>query len=129
MGPVPRKIAIPRFGELIAPCFEYSATVALFVVAEGRVIEQRDFVLQSRRELDRIRLLRDQEVDTLICGGVQDRFEDLIRAHGIRVVSWVSGSVEELLESFLRGELVDRPRPAGPGVTRDPEDKEHGGTT
>ena len=91
MGPFPHKIAIPRFGESVAPCFEYSATVALFLVADGRVIEQRDFVLQSRRELDRVRLLRDQKVDTLICGGVQDRFEDLIRANGIRVVSWVSG--------------------------------------
>ncbi len=105
MGSVQHKIAIPRFGESVAPCFEYSATVAIFLVTDGRVVEQADFVLQSRRELDRVRLLRDQEVDTLICGGVQDRFEDIIRANGIRVVSWVSGQVEDLLGSFLRGEL------------------------
>ena len=105
MGSIQHRIAIPRFGESVAPCFEVSATVAIFLVTNGRVTQQMDFVLQSRRELDRVRLLRDQEVDTLICGGVQDRFEDIIRANGIRVVSWVSGNVEDLLDSFLRGEL------------------------
>ena len=94
------KVAIPRFGETVAPCFEYSATVALFVVEAGRVVKQMDFVLQSQRALDRVRLLRDQGVDTLICGGVQDKIEDLLRAQGIRVISWVSGEVDDLLEAL-----------------------------
>jgi predicted Fe-Mo cluster-binding NifX family protein len=99
------KIAIPRFGETVAPCFEYSATVAIFTVEKDRIIEQTDFALQSQRALDRVRLLRDQGVDTLICGGVQDMIEDLMKAQGIHVISWVSGQVDELLGQFLRGEL------------------------
>jgi len=74
------KIAIPRMGEAVAPCFEYSATIALFTVEEGRVVDQLDFPLRSPEPLDRVRLLRDQHVDTIICGGVQDVFEDLVRA-------------------------------------------------
>jgi len=108
------KIAIPRFGENVAPCFGFSATVSIFNVSEGAVIGQSDFVLQSQRELDRVRLLRDQEVDTLICGGLQDRFQDIIQANGIRVISWVAGNVEDLLEAFLCGHLHERSRlPAG----------------
>ena len=99
------KIAIPRFGESVAPCFEYSATIAIFTVRGRKVVDQVDFRLQSHDPFDRVRLLRDQGVQTLICGGVQDRFEDLVGAHGIRVVSWVSGNVEDLLDSFLRGTL------------------------
>ena len=45
-------------------------------------------------------------MDVLICGGIQDRIEDIIRASGIQVHSWVSGNVEDLIVSFLRGELV-----------------------
>jgi len=100
------KVAIPRFEESVAPCFEYSATIAVFTLEGRRVVGQTDFTLQSQRALDRVRLLRDQGVEVLICGGLQDRFEDLVRASGIRVISWVSGSVEELLESFLRGTLT-----------------------
>jgi predicted Fe-Mo cluster-binding NifX family protein len=64
------------------------------------------FSLQSHQPLDRVRLLRDQGVGTLICGGVQSSLEDLMHAGGIRVLSWVSGTVEELLERFLQGRLV-----------------------
>jgi predicted Fe-Mo cluster-binding NifX family protein len=121
MDPVHRKVAIPRFGETVAPCFEFSATVAIFSITDGKVIGQTDFVLNTQRALDRVRLLRDQEVDTLVCGGVQDRVEDIIRAAGIQVISWVSGSVEELLESLLRGELRRRPSRAGSPDTGAPE--------
>jgi predicted Fe-Mo cluster-binding NifX family protein len=119
------RVAIPRFGEEVAPCFEYSATIAIFIVSRGKVLEQRDYALQSQEALDRVRLLRDQGVDTLICGGVQELFEDLVRAHGIRVISWVSGNVDDLLEQFLAGRLVpgsgrlgERPGTAGPGVQK-----------
>jgi len=105
------KVAMPRFGETIAPCFEYSATIAIFTVRGRRVVEQTDFRLQSLEALDRLRLLRDQAVDTLICGGVQTVFEDALLASGISVVSWVSGSVDDLLQRFLLGELA-------PGTTR-----------
>lgn len=100
------KVAIPRFGERVAPCFEYSATIAIFTIVGGSIVDQLDFTLQSTQALDRVRLLRDQQVDTLICGGVQNSFEDLVLANGIRVISWVSGDVEQLLAKFVRGELV-----------------------
>jgi len=106
------KVAIPRFHERVAPCFEYSATITIFTVEEGRVISQRDFALQSRVALDRVRLLRDQEVDVLICGGVQETFEEVVKARGVEVISWVSGNVEELLKRFIRGSLEPDPERA-----------------
>jgi len=114
------KLAMPRMGETIAPCFEYCATMAIFTIEGGRVVDQVDFPLRSRDPLDRVRLLRDQQVDTIICGGVQDVFEELVRASGIEVISWVSGSVDDLLDLYLQGKLVPggtrrRNRPRGLG--------------
>ena len=112
------KVAIPRFHERVAPCFEYSATIAIFTIEGGKVVSQRDFALQSRVALDRVRLLRDQDVDVLICGGVQDTFEDLVKARGVKVISWVSGDVEELLSRFIKGTLKPEPNRANraPGL-------------
>ena len=112
------KVAIPHFEGAVAPCFEYSATISIFTVREGRVARQEDFALQSQRPLDRVRLLRDQRVSTLICGGVQGKFEELIRASGIHVISWVSGRSEELLWSFIRGELVAEQTEPNVGAAR-----------
>jgi hypothetical protein len=94
--------------------------MGIFTISEGRVTDQIDFPLCSREPFDRVRLLRDQQVDTIICGGVQDIFEDSLRGSGIQVISWVSGSVDDLLERFLRGRLL----PGGQGRTPDsPVDK------
>lgn len=100
------KIAIPRMGESVAPCLAYSATIAIFTVEDGEIVDQLDFPISSREPLDRIRLLRDQKVDTIICGGVQDVYEDLVRASGIRLISWVTGDIEDLITRFLGGKLA-----------------------
>ena len=108
------KIAIPRMGEMVAPCFEYCATMAIFSIEGNRVVDQVDYPLRSRDPLDRVRLLRDQEVDTVICGGMQDIYEDMVRARGFEVISWVSGSVEDLLNMYVRGQLVSGTSAPGP---------------
>ncbi len=101
------KVAIPRSGESVAPCFGYCGVMAIFTIAEGLIKEKIDFPLLSRDPFDRVRLLRDQKVDTIICGGVQDTLEASLRANGIQVISWVSGTVDDLLQLFLRGQLVE----------------------
>jgi predicted Fe-Mo cluster-binding NifX family protein len=79
--------------------------MAIYSVEEGRVVDQIDFPIRSREPLDRVRLLRDQQVDTIICGGVQDVFEDLLRASGVSLVSWVTGNIDDLLADYLHGRL------------------------
>jgi predicted Fe-Mo cluster-binding NifX family protein len=100
------KIAVPRLGEAVAPCFGYCSTMAIFTVDSGRVVNQIDFPLKSGEPFDRVRLLRDQGVNTIICGGMQDVFEAALRVNGIQVISWVSGNVDDLLRLYLRGQLV-----------------------
>jgi len=82
--------------------------MSIYTIIEGQVSARVDFPLRSHDPLDRVRLLRDQKVETIICGGVQEYLEDYLKACGIRVISWVSGPVDGLLELFLRGQLVAR---------------------
>lgn len=99
------KVAIPRMGESVAPCFEYCTTMAIYTVDENGGMDQLDFPLMSRDPFDRVRLLRDQKVDAVICAGMQENYEDLLQASGFTVISWVSGYVEDLLKMFLGGGL------------------------
>ena len=46
------KVAIPRMGETVAPCFEYCATMAIFTIEDGRITDQVDFPLRSKEPLD-----------------------------------------------------------------------------
>lgn len=100
------KVAIPRVGDDIAPRFERCATITIYTVQDRKVVESTDFSLQSPHALDRIRLLRSQGVQALICGGIERATESILIANGINAISWVTGSVEELLSLFVRGRLV-----------------------
>jgi predicted Fe-Mo cluster-binding NifX family protein len=100
------KVAVPRVGDSIAPRFEHSATITIYTIQNRRVVDDVDYTLQSTEAFDRIRLLRNQGVETLICGGVETAVESILEANGIESISWVSGSVAELLELFIRGKLV-----------------------
>lgn len=111
------RVAIPRMGEMIAPCFEHCATMAVFQIGDGGEIDQVDYPLRSREPFDRVRLLRDRGVNCVICGAVQDVYEDVLRASGFEVISWVAGAVEELLALYLRGCLesgLELPTAGGP---------------
>ena len=116
------RVAIPRMGESVAPCFEYCATMAIFTIVDDAVTDQVDFPLRSQEPFDRVRLLRDQQVDTIICGGVQGKYEDVLRTSGFRVISWVSGSVDHLLALFVRGQVV-------PGTERRKSSASHSSPT
>jgi len=100
------RVAIPHHAGEVAPCFEYSANITICTIRGNRVVDRMDFTLRSKEALDRIRLMRDQGVSVVICGGLQDAFEGLLCASGIKVISWVAGGVDELLELFLRDELI-----------------------
>lgn len=100
------KIAVPRFGEEVAPCFDYSSNIVVFTIQNKQIINEQEFTLSSQWTVDRIRLLRDQQVNVLICGGIQDKFEDIVRANGIQVISWVSGKVEDLVHKHLTDKLI-----------------------
>ncbi len=80
--------------------------MSIYTIEDGGVAGQFDFPMKSEDPVDRVRLLRDQEVDTIICGGIQDLLENILKASGITVISWVSGSVDDLLDLYLRGRLV-----------------------
>jgi len=100
------KIAIPRYEEDVAPCFDYSVTIVVFTIVNKKVVEEKEFTISSQWPVDRIRLLRDQKVDVLICGGIQDRFEAMVKGNGIEMISWVSGKVDELLDKYLNKKLT-----------------------
>jgi predicted Fe-Mo cluster-binding NifX family protein len=119
------KVAIPHHDGEVTPCFEYTAGITIYSIRKNRAIAQTDFTLQSKEEFDRVRLLRDQGVTVLICSGIQAAHEGLLQASGIRVISWVSGKMSEVLRLFLQNRLVPgsaRPETQGNGSATAPEE-------
>ncbi|MDY6971484.1 MAG: NifB/NifX family molybdenum-iron cluster-binding protein [Thermodesulfobacteriota bacterium] len=48
--------------------------------------------------------LADLGAEVLVCGTVSDAFANMIKAHGIRIIPFVSGAVDKVLDAYLVSE-------------------------
>jgi predicted Fe-Mo cluster-binding NifX family protein len=78
------------------------------------IVETRDKTEMSRFEVpltqtditQRCSLIKGLEIEVLICGAVSRQFLEMLKATGIQIISGISGLVEEALEAYHRGGLL-----------------------
>jgi len=65
----------------------------------------------------RVQRLKELGIDVVICGGISNPLRAMAEAAGVRVIPWISGSVEQVLGAYLSGSLGDGrfTMPGGPG--------------
>lgn len=99
------KIAIPRYGEEIAPCFDVATHFVIYRKEDDKSVLGENFVCSSPKGVDRVRKLLGEGVDVLICGGINNRYKYMLQMEGVTVISRITGQVEGALKAFLNGEL------------------------
>ncbi len=98
-------VAIPRFGEEIAPCFEVANYFLLAAYDSEQNISEKTVKCISGGGFERIRLLREKKIDTLICNGIKRFYRDVLTANRIDVINNVSMTTAEALKLFVSGKL------------------------
>jgi len=58
--------------------------------------------------------LRQMGIDVLLCGGISGWLARQVEALGIRLIPWLAGDVQQVLDAFVAGRLPDQ-RFAMPG--------------
>ena len=98
-------IAIPVFEERISPLLDVSERFVLFEVKDKRITQR--IVININAETDRLRIqkLKELGVAVIISGAVSRFLSYIISETGMRHMSWISGPVDEAIESFLNGTL------------------------
>jgi predicted Fe-Mo cluster-binding NifX family protein len=102
------KIAIPVCNDRISTVFE--AAEELLVVDNKPGASQIRFraACLQKSMISRTMQLKILGIDVLICGALTRPVKHRIEATGIRVISFVRGTVDEILEAFGKGELADQ---------------------
>ena len=98
-------IAIPLFDMRISPRFDCAKSFLIATAENGEVIERKELPTGYKTPLERANQLYDLDVDTLICGGIDEVSARRLISHHVRIYSWVTGGAEEAMYSLLRGEL------------------------
>jgi len=98
-------VAVPKFNNIVAPCFEVARVFVLATIEGGAVVSTRLVDCGGCEGFGRIQLLQKKKVNALVCSGIKAFYRDLLDASGIAVVSNVSADVTEALEDYIAGRL------------------------
>lgn len=111
------KIAVPVHANRVSPLFDTAGRL-LVVDLDGRQERGRELtVLDESYPFARVSRLQGLGIEVLICGGISHRIAVMLEDSGVRLIPWVAGEVEEVLEAYKSGGLPD-PRFLMPGCGR-----------
>lgn len=99
------RIAIPTFGDRVSPRFDCSNSFCLISIENNNVIEKSNVLLPSNNPITGIEELIKLKVDLLICGAINGFTVRMLQDKGVKVIPWVIGEVDKILNSYLSGEL------------------------
>ena len=99
------KVALTVWENRISPVFD-CAQVLLVVDINDRMATGRRFEpFRYESPFSRAAKLSDLKIEVLICGAVSDLFANMIETYGIRIIPFVAGAVDEVLDAYLTGDI------------------------
>jgi predicted Fe-Mo cluster-binding NifX family protein len=108
------KVAIPVFRTRISPVFDTCTRILLIDLEQQREIERREIYLDEFSLSERVTILQNSHVETVICGGISDVFYNMLKGAKINSIVGRAGEVDQIVYAFLRKQL-DEPRFYMPG--------------
>lgn len=100
------RIAISTWENKVSPVFD-TATKLLIVEMENKKENDRFEVhLLSQDIAKRCAFIRRLEINVLICGAVSNLISNMLLASGIKIILGISGPVEDILEAYIQGDLI-----------------------
>ncbi len=111
------KIALTVWENRISPVFDSAKTLFIAEVENGKLINSQYLQFDPEKPSRLTDMLINQDVRVLICGAILEVSADMIDAGGIKLIPFVSGVTEEILEVYATG-LPVTPKFLMPGCGR-----------
>jgi len=99
------RLAIPLFGDVVAPRFGFADEVLVADVEDGAVVSTQRLVMDGAAWPERLGRLADSGVRLLLCGGFNRRFWPVADSYGIQVVWGLAGRADQLIAAYCRDGL------------------------
>jgi len=100
------KIAIPVYGDNISNVFDFAHRLLLMDIENTKVVNRSEVALESQSLPQRVGQLKSLGVDVLVCGAISRLLANMATASGIQLLPYVTGRVNDVLQAYLDGQLV-----------------------
>ncbi len=102
------KMAVTVWENRISPLFDATRNLLIVEIDHGTVIEKHFVSIDCMSPFARAAILENMGVETLICGGVSDFFAKPIEARNIRIIPFVAGQVDKVIDAYLKNGLCQK---------------------
>ncbi|MBU1172029.1 MAG: hypothetical protein KKD44_20935 [Proteobacteria bacterium] len=101
-----KKILIPRFLDEVAPRFDLATEAIIITLSrENRLEEQRTVVLPQASSEKLCHLILTENINTVICGAIEEEFYQFLKWKKIIVCDSVAGPFKEALARYMEHTL------------------------
>ncbi len=100
------KIAIPVWNGFVSNVFDFAHRLLLVDIENAKMVNRSEVDLKTESLPQRASSLKNLGVDVLICGAISRALTNMVMASGIQVLPYVTGCVDDVLQAYLAGQLV-----------------------
>lgn len=97
------KVGITVWGKRISPVFDAARTLLIVEIERGQLVGRQQFPLWPGQTEEVVRLLCASGVEVLICGAISMEPAGQIEANGIRLLPFIAGRADQVLEGYAKG--------------------------
>lgn len=101
-----RRVLLTLYGEYVAPRFDLATEVLIATLGpDGKVEEEKTIVLPQASAEKLCHMIITEDVQAVICGGIEEEYYDYLCWKRIDVVDSVIGRAATALEMYGKGNL------------------------
>lgn len=100
------KVAFTIWGNRISPVFDSARKLFIVEIKDNRIIDTQYQPFDSGVDSDLAQRINGLGINVLICGAISKRFSDLIEISDIKLISFITGHVDTVLESYMKNNEI-----------------------
>jgi hypothetical protein len=109
-----QKLAVPVFRSRVAPVLNWCSRIVIFSGSPAGCGSGEEMILLDGSAFERLRILSEEGVETLICGALSPIFLGYADRLGLDIICGVAGRIDEVCRAYHRQQL-DQPHYWLPG--------------
>lgn len=98
-------LALATYQNRIASLFESSDKFIIIQSPSYDVKNSTSIVISNNSPNELLQLLKNNNVKILICGAISGCVRQLLEAQNIRVIPWITGDIQGVVEAFRSNQL------------------------
>lgn len=101
------KLALVVFEDRISVVCDNSSQLLLVSIKDNLVESTKEVNYSALCTVEMIEILKGESVKILICGAISEFMQQIIEKSGMKVIPWISGSREKVLDAWLKGTMEE----------------------